>query len=662
MRSFNRSVSRSGLLPLMMGDAYGRNFEDVSGLGGIADFAGKPVGTIDAINTDTMRIVPHNEAARRRPNNPFPDDAGDPAGYLSAIETGFSRLHELLVHERELLLAPDGPLRELRMQLLRFIFRSTSSYAAILERSIRAECLSDGARRSIELDAVSRAFLHGTGKPRFWPILAAELAALERLDVPVFMTTADSTDLDSEDMSPLPGCLEDPAFVRVLATVQGLDDADRTFQLRVIHGMFQTRGRSGHSAAHCVCTPTDSEPGEPVTCESAWREATAIADQLVGGAIDCPDNGAAYWLGLKTRDEKGFRQFRPIGDALFDGRMGIALFLAAMAAASADSTYRQVALLGIEPVLKLARTQDREGRRRYIHSIGIGGLTGIGSTVYGLACIGKLVAAPEFTTHAAWFARGLTPEVIGRDQQLDIVNGTAGALLALISLFNQTGDRELLERAEQCGEHLLNCREPTTCGHRAWRSPANTAPLAGFSHGASGIGLALLSLFARTARPEFRDAALEGFAYERSLFDPHANNWRDLRGGTAPYMASWCHGAPGIGLARVAALQIYPDEPLADDLAMAISASRGLSRAPVDHFCCGEFGRVEFLTVALEETAARLRANRVLADKRTTGSYRLFTDIHEASNPGLFQGLAGIGYGWLRLARPRAFPCVLTLE
>lgn len=660
MRAFSRSVRRSGLLPLWMEDAYGQGLEDVSGLGGMAGTGARAVRTIAAINTDAMRVVTEHESAASAPNQPFADGNGDPARYLPSIEAGFTRLYALLVRERETLLAPDGPLGAMRSLPLRFVFRSTSLYAAILERSTRLACLGDGARRSIELDAVSRALLHAAETPDLWPLVAAELIALERMDVPVFMAGAGSTVLTSADMAPLSGCLESPAFSRVLATVRDLSDADLAFQLRILRGLFHTCRSAAHVAAVPAPTARKVEPVTPVSADTAWREATAIADSLLASMLVTPETGAACWLGLQN-DTRGERHFRPTGDALFDGRPGIALFLAAMASAGAGGRYRDAALQAIEPILALARAQSGHCRAQLLRSTGIGGLTGIGATVYSLVRIGEFLVEPEFMEHATWFAEALTPASIARDRQLDIVNGTAGALLALLRLFDLTSAPELLSRAVLCGEHLLGSSLPTAHGHRAWPSSAGATPLTGFSHGASGIGHALLALFARTRRPEFRDAALEGFAYERSLFDPAAGNWRDLRGGNAPYMAGWCHGAPGIGMARVAALEVCAHELLADDLARAVDGTLRVARAPVDHYCCGEFGRITFLGEAKQETAARSRAGRLLADQRLSGHFRLFTDVPEAENPGFFQGLAGIGYGWLRLADKAEFPNVLML-
>src|SRR6185436_6868740 len=92
----------------------------------------------------------------------------------------------------------------------------------------------------------------------------------------------------------------------------------------------------------------------------------------------------------------------------------------------------------------------------------------------------------------------------------------------------------------------------------SWPSALGSAGLAGFAHGASGITWALAHLETATGEPMDREIE-GGLAYERSLYLNADGNWRDLRrwrvdawkpGTPPPTSMAWCHGAPGIGLAR----------------------------------------------------------------------------------------------------------------
>ena len=66
----------------------------------------------------------------------------------------------------------------------------------------------------------------------------------------------------------------------------------------------------------------------------------------------------------------------------------------------------------------------------------------------------------------------------------------------------------------------------------------------------------------RTGEARWLQLESRALAYERRLFVPSRDNWPDLLGprlggasGQAPrFLTAWCHGAPGIGLARLRAL------------------------------------------------------------------------------------------------------------
>src|SRR5207302_8161474 len=106
-------------------------------------------------------------------------------------------------------------------------------------------------------------------------------------------------------------------------------------------------------------------------------------------------------------------------------------------------------------------------------------------------------------------------------------------------------------------------------------------------------------------------------AYEDSLFCSEAGNWRDLRHAHAvAFGESWCHGAPGILHARLAA----PAAQNTHYLRAALSTTRALGYDRPDSLCCGNFGIIDILLAAGERLGdqeivetAHQRATDVLA-------------------------------------------------
>ena len=199
--------------------------------------------------------------------------------------------------------------------------------------------------------------------------------------------------------------------------------------------------------------------------------------------------------------------------------------------------------------------------------------------------------------------------------------------------------------------------------------------MTGFSHGAAGIAYALLRLFDISRESSYLDAACEAIAFERTKFSHKAQNWFDLRVKAdgeeePPCMTSWCHGAPGIGLARIAGLSVLDDEHIRREIEIALHTTQRFGLQDVDHLCCGNLGRVDFLLVASRDLsrpelreAAERRAAWVVQRASDASAYQLFHNFPAGYfNPGLFQGTAGIGYELLRLAHAQCIPSVLLLE
>src|SRR6516165_2231830 len=181
------------------------------------------------------------------------------------------------------------------------------------------------------------------------------------------------------------------------------------------------------------------------------------------------------------------------------------------------------------------------------------------------------------------------------------------------------------------------------------------------SHGAAGFAYALASLAAASGREQFADAAAECIAFEDQTYDPARHNWPDLRvPGQPVFPCQWCHGAPGIGLARLAtARRIGANSALdarvggtrvATDIDNAIESVTQVWPGQLDTLCCGTLGGIEFLCEAGERMDTReigaLAARRlaaVLADAASSGDYR-WNSGKRQFNLGLFRGLAGVGY------------------
>jgi type 2 lantibiotic biosynthesis protein LanM len=358
---------------------------------------------------------------------------------------------------------------------------------------------------------------------------------------------------------------------------------------------------------------------------------------------------------------------------LYDGIAGIGLFMAALATVTNGVMWRHAALGTVRPLRQLL---ERATAKEILAAAPIGACDGVGSIVYALSWMSRFLEDISLADLAVGLTQTLTKEQIDTDTRLDVVGGSAGAILCLLALHHVVREPGLLELAECCGDHLLAAQVTTGDGGGAWPAQ-NKHPLAGFAHGAAGIAYTLTSLFRLTGKQELLDAAKRAYLYERSLFSPAKANWpivqgaRDRSSEQGAFMTAWCHGAPGVGLARVLNLDELCDEHILEEIDTAIHTTAHLERNRSDHICCGNLGRSDvILTTGLRMVRPNLvdaaKAVAVQVTSRAREQQRFFLPTtpfqYSVLTPGFFRGLSGIGYQLLRIAYPERLPSVLSFE
>lgn len=664
-----RSVLTSYLLPRWSRGINDDHVIDASAFGAIPGEAPAFSGPwwVD-VNTDRMRITRVPPAPERGPA------AATGQGFSRSVYqheaelvSGFEAMYRFLASHQHELLHPDSPFQRLRGASVRFVYRNTAIYAAILDRLTRPEFLRDGAERSIEIEELAYAALSGErfdGRSGWAGIWRSERDAVERGDVPHFTSTPGAMTLWSNSIvvaaAWFPECSHDLTIERL----RSLNDADLEFQVDIIRSAVRSR-EAGCRGTLPVAKALSPGPEDP----SAWvAEAVAIARPLADQAIRGAD-GSICWIQRAWSHELSadppVAELQVTGNDLYNGAPGIALFLAAVERANPGGGLLPFALGAIQPLIAdLSASGDDVAEQ-----LGLGGLSGVGSAVYALTCMSELLGRSDLMQHAERAANLITEERIDSDVALDVTLGSAGALLALLALHEANGSPSALARARNCGQRLLARLEEAGNDVRAIRTLEGKF-LTGFSHGAAGIAYSLCRLYGASGDVTFLAGARQLIAFERAAYSHVDDNWPDLRHPGSPrFMPSWCHGAPGIGLARVASLDVIDHEETRREIDRAIVITQENPGGGGDCVCCGTFGKIETLWTAgrLLRRADLCRQARLLAwqrvlEARLNGGYApAVPTAGQFKCLGLFQGLAGVGYSFLRLALPDVIPKILLL-
>jgi lantibiotic modifying enzyme len=184
------------------------------------------------------------------------------------------------------------------------------------------------------------------------------------------------------------------------------------------------------------------------------------------------------------------------------------------------------------------------------------------------------------------------------------------------------------------------------------------------AHGSAGIAMTLLRLHRETGDDWMLESARAGLAHERDHFHPVDRQWPNLQEpeGRVSFMNGWCAGAAGIGLSRLAAARLLPDDAaIPEEIEAAIDATRRQLGGYQHHLCCGEAGRIAFLAAAGYDAEAREAAVRMAESFRNLGYWRLQEFTESLPIPGLPGGVAGVGLALISAAHPSCSE-VLTLS
>ncbi|TDO36753.1 type 2 lantibiotic biosynthesis protein LanM [Paractinoplanes brasiliensis] len=616
------SVYRTALLPRpVIGD---QGAADLSGLGGDRD-GHCPTSVVDWLDpgTDRMRLTRRPFAMTGSANRPRLAGVDlDPGDHEQSIVAGFRLAYDFVAGRRAEFAEAVAACADME---IRVITRPSWMYATILDETTHPDVLRDALDRD---EAFSVLHANRAANPLLAQLVGHEITAMWNGDVPMFLASAGSGELRAPDGTRFGVPLPRAGVAAALDTLAGLGHVDRRQQEWIISATLATRrGAAAHPEPR-PGVPVPANPTNPVVHPDALLTAACtMADAIIARMSG---DERINWLGLEHVD--GQWLVLPMGAGLGTGHLGVALFLAQLAAVTGVRRYAgraRGAVAGTPALVDLFTA-----RPDLVETVGWGGLNGLGGIAYGLARLGLLLDEPALRDAAARLA-ALAGRSAPAPSGPGWADGLAGRLAALSAVRRDLGLGPASGAEVDCADRLARIADHGD----------GTLPLS-FADGLSGIAWALVRC---GPRPDHRAAGrrLASQVVARATT------------GSAPAGGGWCNGDPGVALAGVC----VPHEMSAADVTALADgpAQRDLS------LCHGELGVLEVLgTIAAADQASpaaaalRRQTGWVLEVLRRGGP--VCGVPGNVLTPGLLTGLAGIGYGLLRLAGPREVPSVLLLQ
>ena len=651
------SVLRTGMLPVrVQRDKDGRGI-DLSALGrqrGQHSSGQNWKGQ----GTDEMTLEREYRELSASSNRPtLQGQDVDVCEFIPDILRGFTHLYRLLMQQRETLLADWLP--RFMEDEIRVVFRPTSVYHTYLQESLHPDCLRDALERDQFLDHLWD-FTPLLSHPQYAALLTAERLDLLQGDIPLFTTRPSSRDVYTSRGERLPEYFSAPPIDGARECIQGMHEDDLARQQWIIEASLTTMFMDTNQQRKLPL----STSSRTVTAQELVTEACAIGDRLRALALD-GEQGSKQWLGVVLEREEQDQyawNLQPADYILYDGLAGIILFLAYLGAATRIETYTELARAALPTLWRMVNLQRARSAR-----LPLGAFNGQASLLYLFSHLAALWKDDRYLQQAEELLP-LLEQSVEQEQTLDIIGGSAGIIASLLSLYSVNRSQKTLATALLYGDHLLQHARSMQTGV-GWSTTADQRCLTGFSHGASGISYSLIKLAEISNEQRFLQAARDGFRYERTCFVEEVHNWVNDSGaaGRKPVVQStWCHGAPGIGLGRLAVYNAIEDPVTKDEVDIALKTTLDAGFSGNHSLCHGALGNLE--TVLL---ATQVLGDSYYKEQLTCIQSMVFEGIKRygwitgvplgVETPGLMTGLAGIGYQLLRLAYPECIPSVLLL-
>ena len=644
------SVYSIGFLPQKITSPYDNEsseYVDVSGFGG-EENQKAPFKAFKVVNggTDEMKIEKVEGFIESQNNNPRVNGRIIKSeDYIDKIKEGFSDIYDIISENKQQVI-----------NLIKTVFKGTKNRFIIRPTYIYGQLLNTSYHPDFMCEEIHRYVLfHRLGvniDNDFFKIVPSEIHDMLRGDVPYFCCNIDSTMIKNSEDEDTGIIIDNSPLDKVCDKINDLSPEDKERQIHFIDMSFLAKMTNSNKDDTDVSFSDDE--GLSKEFREEWlNTAIEIGDYIVEKSITgfCDGIYDRTWIStvLIGRDECSWC-LAPVGNNLYEGNAGIALFLAYLGEITGEKRFKKIAEEALEGVIHEINLLDSR------YSFLIGPYNGFTGYLYVLYEMYKLTNKERYL-NIIKDKLYLVYELIPKDKNIDVIGGCAGAIGVLLSIYNDSNDLEfkdkLIELCNLCFEQIYKSKIQINENSIAWGSGIPYVPCTGFAHGNAGIAAYLMKLYEVTNDQKIIGVIKEALNYERELYVKEKKNWQSSYENKGLSLA-WCHGAPGILLSRLIIKKCgYNDEYIDDEInnALETTIKHGFGNNPC--LCHGDIGNlsiVRFAADVLGDKSLKCRCintfntifNNVIKERWNKGV------LSGTESMGLMIGLSAFGYGILK--------------
>ena len=633
----SQSVLYTGILPFYHWNQEGKGVNSSVISGTVGQQYPFKVPVIIYGGTSDMRIAyRYAESVKNQNLATIRGEFREPLLYMENLQKGFRAAYFAVMKKKEEFRIL---LRRLKGLKCRYLLADTQRYSMVLSGSYHPELLKNQAERE--------RFLYSMEKGRKKDekeIVDREVKALSGGDIPYFYYNMDEKDLKDSQGGKIKDYFACRPIDLLYQKVEELCEKDMGKQCEYIElalEMTTDRTERFMNRVYYSKEYNNLKMDKAVKSVRLKMNIELLTERVLRNAVwNCEHNEVSWYTVQFFNGSSKSWSICPMNMYLYDGLAGMLLLMYSLKRAD-----RRTEITDIYENLKRRLFQYTDSviqSLEHLQTQNTGIYEGESSVIYTYLLLYQEGAGEEYLDYAQRHVR-IIEQLIEGDAKYDLLNGNAGAVQALLLLYEIIPDKTYLEIAESAADMLEKVAEKQERGI-GWTTE-EMPPMAGAAHGNGGILMAFLHLWHLTSKYKYEQLAEKVWAYEESLYNPEINNWMDVRTGKQNIddigAMAWCHGAPGILYSRMKCYKYVKDQKwkkrLRKDMCRAYKKMEEYWRRDSWCLCHGICGNLWILE----------KASEVLGDKEDIFSYYLAReDIYllpqEKENPGLLNGYGGI--------------------
>lgn len=650
------TIQRIGILPFII---RGKN-NSVS-YGAINNSKGEkaPFKTIKIINVNTSEVkaVYEYEILSEEKNNPTnQDNALDESLICQNIIRGFMCVGNwTLTHKEKISGFINKCFNDIKVRVL---IKNTMLYDSILQMSYHPDVLSDSITRRV---IILRNFIESEVDEE---VAVAECRQIEQGDIPIFWTRYDDCDLHWQN-NKIESVFLSSAKKRFESKIKLLSKELLDLQKYIIKENLTVINERYAADMSELSYRVLQEELLPNHREDMVEWLKEVTEYLSKKSVEFGE-GCRTWIerGFDERSNQ-FSQVNKLDNTLYMGQAGMALYYMGMYEVIPDFRYLDFA----EQIVKSMVLEIDEMNKDDDYNIGT--FTGLSGRVYILS---KILEKTRKALYASAIDKCLMlmKDMIAKDTSYDIISGTAGYLMVLLSIKERSLeliDEVLVEECiGKCVEHL-KCEKRMVDGLVTWIQNIEDEEknYTGFGHGTMGILTALARYYKIYRDETVIEDIKSSLEWMDTMFLKEESNWyRDSK--KKEIALGWCHGASGILLGYSLIKEYCPQVSGIEKYMKAarnVVIDKGLGNNAT--LCHGDLGNLEILyiygklcgdleCIQLYEKGIVWEFYNVIL-KRWKGQCFRGREIF-----GMMIGLTGFGYAITRYLKQESVSAVLFIE